>query len=237
MTERDAKEPPFALKHLVIADGVLTGHHKLFKERDFTIENPGSTPRTVVLGVRQSDNVPQMGPWDLDTPAMETIGSEPTGKLYRFEVEVAPHSTQVFKVMESHYHPVKTPIEQLTIENIAGIIHESGNNPDVIAKLQPIADAKKKIADLDAQMKEQQKGIDEVNAEESRLRQNIATLKGSSEEKALSKRYADEMLAQEDKLSALQTQREQARQQKATTQKTLNDQIHALQTDIVFPNA
>jgi hypothetical protein len=178
-----------------------------------------------------------MGPWDLDTPAIETIGNEPAGKLYRFAVEVAPHSTQVFKVMESHYHPVTTPIEKLTVENIGGIIHESGNNPDVIAMLQPIADAKKRIADLDAQMQEQQKGIDEVNAEETRLRQNIATLKGSSEEKPLAKHYADAMLAQEDKLSALQAQREQTRQQKASTQKTLSDKIHALQTDIVFPNA
>jgi len=150
---------------------------------------------------------------------------------------VAPHSTQVFKVMESHSHPVKTPLEQLTVENIAGVIHESGNNAEVIAELQPIAEAKKTTADLDAQMQEQQKAIDEVNAEEARLRQNIATLKGSSEERPLAKRYADAMLAEEDKLAALEAQREQARQQRAGTKNLLSDRIHKLKTDIVFPNA
>jgi hypothetical protein len=140
-------------------------------------------------------------------------------------------------VTESHSHPVRTPIDQLSVDNIGGIIHESGSNPRVIAMLQPIADAKKKLADLDAQMKEQQKGIDEVNVEEARLRQNMGLLKGGSEEKPLAKRYADEMLAQEDKLAALRTQREQAQQQKAATRKALDDQIHVLQADIVFPSA
>jgi hypothetical protein len=239
VTEREAREPPFRLTHLVIENGVLTGHHKTFNQRDFTIENPGATARTVVLGVRQSDNkgVGNWGPWELDTPAEETIGSEPTGKLYRFAVQVAPRSTQGFTVMESKSHPVKTPVDQLSIENIGGIIHESGNNSQVIAMLQPIADAKKKLADLETQMKEQQKGIDEVNTEEARLRQNMGLLKGGSEEKPLAKRYADEMLAQEDKLAVLRRQREQAQQEKSATRKALDDQIHALQADIVFPHA
>jgi hypothetical protein len=228
VTQSAAKEPPFRLTHLVISGGVLTGHHKLFKEREFTIENPGATPRTVVLGVRQSDTAAQMGPWELETPADEIIGNEPTGKLYRFAVEVAPHSTQVFQVMESHSHPVKTPLEQLSVDNFGGIIHESNNDPKVIAMLQPLADAKKKLAELDAQMKEQQKGIDEVNTEEARLRQNMA------EEKPLAKRYADEMLAQEDRLATLRAQREQAQEQKANMQKALGDQMRALDADIVF---
>jgi hypothetical protein len=237
VSERIAEEPPFALTRLVIANGVLTGDHRSFRDREYTIENPGPTPRTVVLGVRQSDNngAGAGGPWELDTPPMETLGSEPTSKLYRFAVQVEPHSTQVFKVREGKTHPIRTPIEQLTIENIGGIIHESNNNPQVIAQLQPIADAKKRLADLDAQIRDRQKEIDEVNAEEARLRQNIATLKGTTEEKPLAKHYADAMLEQENKLSDLRRQQEADRQLRQSTQKLLTNQIQTLDTDLKFP--
>ncbi len=117
------------------------------------------------------------------------------------------------------------------------MIRGTHDDADVVAKLQPILDAKKKLVDLDAQMKDQQRAIGEVNAEEARLRQNIAALKGSAEEKPLSKRYVEAMAAQEDKLTALNSQREAARQARDSTQKTLTEQIRSLQTDLPIPKA
>jgi hypothetical protein len=134
-------------------------------------------------------------------------------------------------------HPIRTPIEQLSIDNIGGIIHESNNSPEVITRLQPIADAKKKLADLDAQIRDRQKAIDDVNAEEARLRQNISALKGTTEEKPLAKHYGDAMLIQEEKLTTLRNQQDTDRQQRATTQKFLNDQIQSLNADLKFPVA
>jgi len=196
-----------------------------------------------VLGVPQSGPAVRMGkemnPWELSkqSPATETIGSGPTGNLYRFEVQVDANSTKKFSMMEFHTHPYKTPLDKMSAADLAEVIQGCHDNPDVVAKLQPILNAKKKVAELEAQMKEQQRGIDEANQEEARLRQNIATLKGTTEEKPLTKRYTDSMLAQEDKLSALQGKRDAARQEKESTQKALAEQIQGLKTDIPIPAA
>jgi len=236
VTPQGAKDLPTIVRHVDMADGRLSVHQLLRKERDFAVRNVASSPRTAVLGVPQSDPIPRMGPWELspETPAAEVVG-EPRGKHYRFEVKVEANATATLKVIEEHAHPTHYTLAEMKPEEIDGVIRDSHDNADVRAKLKPIADAKRKIAELDAQMKEQQKAIDDVNKEEARLRQNIATLKGTTEEQALTKRYAAAMLAQEDKLAGLQTQREAAEQQKSATQKAMAAQIKGLQAAIKIP--
>jgi len=240
---REAKDIPSHVVRVEVANGVLSVHDRFVREHVYTIQNTGTTARTVVLGVPQSEFAMRlgksMGPWELSktTPAVETIGAGPKGLHYRFEVQVEANSTKTFTMQEFHTHPTKTPLEKMSADDLAKVIRDSHDNADVVAQLQPIVVAKKKIVELDAQMKEQQRAIDEANAEEARLRQNIVALKGSAEEKPMTKRYTDEMLAEEDKLAAIKTKRDAARDERATTQKTLAEQIQGLKLDMPIPVA
>ena len=50
--------------------------------------------------------------------------------------------------------------------------------------------------------------MDAIEKDQARLRENMKVLKGSSEERSLTQRYARELDAQEDKLAGLRKEKE-----------------------------
>ena len=59
---------------------------------------------------------------------------------------------------------------------------------------------------LENQISTRQLQVDSINKDQSRLRENMKALKGSSEEKALLQRYTRQLDQQEDRLGALQNE-------------------------------
>jgi len=223
-----------AASRIVIFNGTLSVHRLYPRVREYTIHNTGSSARTVVLEPERTDKFqllsgkPRIASvWDLgpDMPAP----AEVLDKSYRFEVEVGPSSTATFKLVETHSHPQHYEIATMHEDELQGIIEEAKGDPGALAKLQPLLDAKHQLHEVDKQLRAAQSAMDAVKFEEKRIRENMASLNGNSGEQSLSKRYADEMNQQEDKMESLHKQKDALLQQQDAIQRQLADKVATLQ--------
>jgi predicted nucleic acid-binding Zn-ribbon protein len=94
--------------------------------------------------------------------------------------------------------------------------------------LAPVIAARATLHDLELQLTQKQQAIDRLVDEQKRLRENLKDLKDSPEERALGRRYAGEMNADEDQLDTLKKQRADLEPQRAAAQKALDDAIRSL---------
>jgi hypothetical protein len=217
--------PAAAVRSIAVTKGVMTVHRRNYGQVNYMIENVGTSARNVVIE-RPIDAGMQLSP---ETPAAEV-----TDNLDRFLVAAPANATTKFHVLESHAHPDHYDLAKVKVDELEAIVKESKGNADVVAALQPLIDAKRKLAEFDKKMKEEDKTMNEIAAEEGRIRQNIAVLKGTAEEQALAKRYTDEMNAQEDKLAAVRGERDAVKQQRGVVEKGLEEGIGRMKTDVVL---
>jgi hypothetical protein len=236
----EPKPPAPGVARIAVKDGRLSVHRLYPKVRVYTIHNAGATDRTVVLEPVKTNRF-QMEPrspriaagWQLAPGTPEP--AEVTDTLYRFEVPVAANSTATFKLVETHSHPVHYDLATMDDNDLRDVIKAMAADPDTVAKLQPVLDAKLRTAALNKQLKANKKQMDEVAVEERRIRDNMASLKGTAGEQELSKRYAQEMNQQEDKLAALQKDRDALTAQHDATAKQIDDMVSSLQLDSKLP--
>jgi len=230
---REAKDPPAVPWHvLVYGKGIFSVHRRLMKEHDYTIQNIGTSARAVVLEVPHSQPLPKWnGGWSLTT---ETPAVEKADGLYRFEVRVAPNATSRLKVLETHSHPTHYDLRTTGADELDTLVAEV-KNADVTAKIQPIIDDKRKLTDLQKKIRAEDTVLSEIAAEQGRIRQNVAALKGSPEQQSLAKRYTDEMNAQEDKLAAVHREKDSFLQQRDAVQSDLEATIASIQLDVELP--
>ncbi|HTF71768.1 MAG TPA: hypothetical protein VK638_54785, partial [Edaphobacter sp.] len=101
-------------------------------------------------------------------------------------------------------------------------------NPAIRQQLEPVFTAKRAVASLDTQIKSKQSQVDQIAGDQKRIRENLSALKGTAEERALAKRYTDELNQQEDQLSTLRKDLDALQQQRQTAQQDLADKIENL---------
>jgi hypothetical protein len=217
----------------VICNGTITVHRRSYKSHEYTVHNTGNSPRTVVLEI-ESQHRRDGYIWKLQSepPAVEKFSD-----TYRFLVQVDPNSSKVLPFIESHAHPNRYQLASMKIDELQLILKQAKDDPDLVAALEPILAARQKIADLDKDLKETQRQMAEIAAEESRIRQNISTLKGTAEEKPLAKRYTADILTQENKLAAVTGQRESDRRQRAAAEDLIAAQSKVISANITIPTS
>jgi septal ring factor EnvC (AmiA/AmiB activator) len=132
-------------------------------------------------------------------------------------------------------HPVHYELATMDEDDLRDVLKQMAADPDTVSKLQPVLDAKHQINTLNKQLKADKKKMDEVAAEERRIRDNMASIKGTAGEQALSKRYAEEMNQQEDKLAALQKDRDSLTEQHDAVRKQMEETANTLQMDTKLP--
>jgi hypothetical protein len=66
-----------------------------------------------------------------------------------------------------------------------------------------ILEQKEKLQGISIQIADRRRESDQIAADQSRIRENLKALKGSSEEKSLVQRYVGQLDSQENRLAAL----------------------------------
>jgi len=228
----EGKRLPPVAGRMVISEGRLSVHRMYPRVREYTIHNTSGSARTVVLEPERTDHF-QMEPgkariasvWDLSegTPKPDAM----TDKEYTFAVDVEAGSTKVFTLTETHSHPEHYDLATIHEDELKGLIKEAGGNTEVLAALQPLLDAKRQLVEIDKKLKTTQSAMDAVKVEERRIRENMAALPKDGSQ-TLMKRYSDEMVTQEDKIAALNKEKDDLQTQHSALRKDLDDKVAGL---------
>jgi len=93
---------------------------------------------------------------------------------------------------------------------------------------------KQKIDELTTQIFQRKTETDQIAADQTRIRENMKALKGSSEEKALLQRYVGQLDAQESRLAALRKESNDLTAQENQVSSELNRMIMEVNVDESF---
>jgi hypothetical protein len=175
--------------------GVMTATSELREKKTYTVRNEDTTARTLVIEhpARPEFKLDEAGP----KPEEKAAG------LYRFRFNIDPKKTEKLVVNESRPLYTTYSVSNVTNDQIDFFLRQRSINPEIEKALRTIVGKKNEVADLNAQIQSLQKTIDQIFADQERLRENMKALKGSAEEKALLQRYTRQLDDEETQLDTL----------------------------------
>ncbi len=211
---------------ITVAKGVLTATRTEVNGAEFTVSNAAPEARTVVL------EAARLRDWKLDTATKPT---ETTPDTYRFRLEVQPHAAAHLSVRQSHIFDQYFRLADTSQDQLATYLQDNEADPQLLHQLEPVFAAKRKVADLDAQINALRTRERTIGEDQKRLRDNLAALKGSAEERSLVRRYTLELNTQEDALNDLHRQLAALQDQRTAAAADLSHQIESLQITETTP--
>jgi len=204
---------------------ILKGVMSMYaEERDATtyiVHNADTAPRQLVLEHPIRDG------WKL---LDDMKPEESSATRYRFRVAVEPGKTERFTINERRPEVSRIYVSNVTDNQLAAYVHEGSVKQELEAELRKVLAKKFELFNVDQDLKSVQQEMESIDKDQSRLRENIKALKGSSEEKALLQRYTKELDDQENRLAAL---RKEAADHKAKRNQ-LQSELDAMVTKLTI---
>ncbi len=206
------------LHHVEIHKGIIVETHMDVASVTYSATNSADLDRTLLLEHPRRNNG-----WSLDD---EVTAAETAPNLYRFRLPVPAHSTAKLEVRErgpEHTRVVLDPNQDYT----AYLIELVKRVPDAEVQLRPVIDAEVRLADLQHQIEQSKKLEETAAADEARVRENLAALKGND----AARRFVEELNQAEDRLQAERKHTVDLEQQKSVAVDRLNALISTLSFD------
>jgi hypothetical protein len=206
----DAKgdSSPSRLTRVRVSRGIVIQELEERQSRTYTIRNEDSEPRVLVV------EHPARAGWTVGgtmTPA------ETTASAHRFRVPVAPRTTATIAVEETHPIQTQVSIRAITEEQVALLVQARAIDAAMEQALGEVITRRVEVARLDGEIGAREREIQQIARDQERVRENMKSLKGSSEERQLLQRYVRQLDEQENRLAAVRTEIAslQARRQQA----------------------
>ena len=209
-----------------IFHGTLTTTSEMHEQKTYIARNEDLTAKLLII------EHPARPDWKLADG-----GSQPEEKavgLYRFRLNIEPKKTERLVVRETKPLYARYELNDVTAGTIEAFRLQKSINPEIEAALHRVLDQKAVVADLDSQLKAQQKTVDQIFADQARLRENIKALKGSAEERALLQRYTKQLDEQETELDARRKKMQETQSQRDLAIAVLQKMIQELQLDVTL---
>ncbi|HWC97981.1 MAG TPA: carboxypeptidase regulatory-like domain-containing protein [Candidatus Sulfopaludibacter sp.] len=206
-----------------LARGVMTQEHELRERRTYTMRNEDTSPRTVII------EHPVRNGYELRNEAKPL---ETTADWMRFRVAVEPKQTTSFVVEEARPLQQTYQISNITNDQLAIFVRQKSIGPAIEEALHKVLAQKAVVAGLSEQKDACEEETTRIFDDQQRLRENIKSLKGSPEEKALLQRYTGQMNQQENRLEELRKQAADLEKQESAAQEQLNEMIDHLSFDV-----
>ena len=206
---------------VTVTKGVLRAAHSEIVEDKYKVSDAAPVGRTVVL------EEPRRQGWTLDEGG--TKPAETTPGVYRFEVKVAAHGAAEVSVVQRRTVDEYFRLADSSEEQLTAYFRGNAADPKVLAALEPVFAAKRRVAELDAQIRAIEDKERAIGEDQKRVRENLGALKGTAEERALAKRYTEELDGQEDTLAGLKRDRAALEAQRVAAQEELSRTIESLQ--------
>ena len=219
VTPENGKETQ-RITNVSVSKGVLRAANTEVAEARYTVSDAAPEGRTVIV------EEPRRPGWTLD-PADKP--AEVTPGVYRFRVPVEGHGKAELTVTQRRVVDQYFRLADSSEEQLMQYLQGNGGDTKILAQLEPVFAAKRRLAELDARVAEAQEKERVIGEDQKRLRENLAALKGSAEERALVRRYTEELNAQEDALGALKRDLASLEQARSAAAQELADRIDSIQ--------
>jgi len=175
--------------------GTVNIHRADLHEVTFVIHNSAADRRTVVT------EVPVVDGWKLDGSLKP---DETTATVYRFRSSVAPGETVRLRVPAEHAGYTTFYLSQSNDNQLAFMLNSADHNPEFQAALQPVIDARHRVADAQTAVNQTKATLDNLRSDEERQRANITAL--NSADKESRERFVKDLNHTEDQIAAAQTE-------------------------------
>jgi TonB family protein len=218
--EATTKAQPYT--RVKIARGQMELVRELRSSTKYTVHNSDNTARQVVIEHPIANGYKITG-----TAKPE----ESSATLHRFQLKVEPGATAELAVDEARPETASYELSDFDREQFELLVKDLKPSPaldqafrKLLAKQDEIAAVKKQIENLEGEN-------ERITSSQSRLRENMKALKGSSEEKTLLQRYVRELDEQENRINALDKQSEDAEAKKDKLDKELEQMMMSITLD------
>ena len=220
-----AEPAPGRATRVRVTRGVLIRTSEVSDNVTYTVRNEDVSPRTLVI------EHPVRAGYVL---AADVHPDETTATSYRFKMSVDPKKSVDFNVREHRTVDARYALSNLNDEVLQVFVQGRDVNPELEKALREVLAQKDAIAYLDASIKSRQAQSSEIFSDQSRLRENMKSLRGSAEEKDLTQRYTKELGDQENKLESLRREISDLQSQRAKAQQDLDALIEHMSFDITL---
>ena len=173
------------------AKGVLTIHQAEVSETTYVIHNSAADRRTVVL------EHPVVNGLTLDS---DTKPAETTPTVYRFRAEATPGETVRLHVGGKREGYTTYQLTDSDDDQFTAILNLTNHNPALEQALQPVLEARRKVADAQAAVDQTDAKLTALDSEEDRQRDNITALQNA--DKSSRDRFVGDLNRTEDAIAA-----------------------------------
>jgi hypothetical protein len=212
---------------VTVAKGVMMLNHRQTAEITYVVHNAATDGRTVVIEhpIRQGFTLDNGNGSDNKDPKPE----ETTPAVYRFRVMAAAGQTVRLHVSEHHESVVSYQLTNFNDNQLTFILNQTGNNAAIKQALEPILDARRHVADMQAALDKVNERMSALHSDEDRQRANIAAL--ANADKASRERFVRDLNATEDQIAAAQKDLTAAQKNLQAAKDDLANKIESLQID------
>jgi hypothetical protein len=210
---------PEALVDVKISSGTLVARTRHMRQTDYIVKNSSREAKNVLIE-RGFD-----ADWTLLVPKEP---AEKTRDVLRFALKAAPGKPASLTVKEEHVVRSTVTIKNLNGGNIQFYLSSKVVSDEVKDALKEITRRKSEINKIAAEKQEAIRQIAAIEAEQNRIRQNMAKLERDSD---LYRRYVTKFTEQEDGIELLRKEVESAIAKQSELQQSLNKYLSELEID------
>ena len=203
------------VREIHLSRGMLTTRSAIQETRTYSIRNVDAQPKTLII-----EHAERPGYRLLDQKPFET-----TANAYRFEVKLAPSATQTFAVREERVYDQTFAVSNASPDQLVTWTQNKSLSDAARRQLAAMAQKKRDIAANDAAASQTGAELKDLTQDETRLRENIASLSKVSGQQEQVQSYARELAGAETKIAALRDRQSQLRRARSAMQTELDTLI------------
>jgi hypothetical protein len=193
------------------------------EKKTYTFRNEDTSPRAVIVEHPVRQGFELRG----DVKPIET-----TAAWMRFRLQVDAKQTSSLVVDEARTLSSSYVLTDLDSPRVDMFASQGTISKDVNDALRRILSHKAAIQEISTQVSVLESEKDAIFDDQQRLRENIKSLKGSAEEKALIQRYTQQLNQQETRLEELRMQTAELESKRQTAQAALDRMVQELSFDV-----
>ena len=201
------------VREIHIRNGILTTRAARVQKKTYAIRNVDAREKTLIL------EHPVRAAFHL----IETAKPLETARdVYRFEIKLAAGASLDFPVTEENVYDNQITVSSITPDMIAFHVRNRNLTDAARRQLQQVADLKTAIVKAEVDRKALDNEIRNIDTDQQRNRQNIASLSSVAGQQQQVQDYARKLAEQEGQIAALRVRQNQLDQQKAKFQSDLD---------------